>query len=312
MYKKIHKFPGGMLLVPMLISALINTISPNLLHMGGVTEGFLTTNGINYAIGATLFFSGVSLNLRSIVSVLKKQGLIILVKTVICLILVFLYLKLFGQAGVLGISTLAFVSALCSTNPALYLSMVSDYGEEDDKKAFCLVSLVCIPAYALLIFGISQTTPIDWTPIISALIPLFLGVIVGSLDVDFKKFFASGVAIMMPLLGWCFGAGINLVDALKAGPQGILLTLIFYVAILPITFVFERKILKSDGLSSMAMASIAGMSASVPQIIASSNPALQPYVSSAVAQIAMGVVLTSIVTPLLIKRLEKGKPMNEE
>ncbi len=307
MYKRITKFPGGMLLVPMFLSALFNTLFPGFFHIGGMTEEFLTTKGVNYAIGAALFFSGINLNLRSMVTVMKKQGLIILARMVICLVALFLYFQMFGQGGVLGISALALVPALCSFNPALYLAMASEYGEEEDKNAFGLVGLVAVPANALLVFGLFQPTPIDWMPVVSALIPLVLGIIVGALDADFKTFFAPGIGLMMPLMGWCLGAGINLLDAFKSGFQGVLLALLFYVAALPGTFLFERKVLKSNGVSAMAMTFIAGMSASVPQMIAAENPELWPYVPGAVAQIAMGVVITSIVTPLLIQRLKKSE-----
>ncbi|MBG9988002.1 2-keto-3-deoxygluconate permease [Aerococcaceae bacterium DSM 111176] len=32
------KIPAGMLLVPMVISALINTLNPEFFHIGGITE----------------------------------------------------------------------------------------------------------------------------------------------------------------------------------------------------------------------------------------------------------------------------------
>ncbi len=74
-----------------------------------------------------------------------------------------------------------------------------------------------------------------------------------------------------------------------------------------ILFAFERKVLKSDGVTSLAMSSIAGMSAGVPPIIVAAHPALHVYVSASVAQIVMGVVLTSLITPMLIKRLVSRK-----
>lgn len=80
---------------------------------------------------------------------------------------------------------------------------------------------------------------------------------------------------------------------------------------LPILLYVEIKLLKNDGISSLAISSIAGMSVSVPLLIAQANPSIQPYVSSATAQIAFGVVLTSIITPYLAKKLDTRNHLHD-
>lgn len=45
-----------------------------------------------------------------------------------------LFIALLGQSGVFGISALAFIVAICSMNPALYISIVNDFGDEVDKE----------------------------------------------------------------------------------------------------------------------------------------------------------------------------------
>ena len=67
----------------------------------------------------------------------------------------------------------------------------------------------------------------------------------------------------------------------------------------PIIFFFERKILKENGITTFGISSIAGLSVSVPAIIANSDPYLLEMSQTAIAQIALGVVLTSIITPIL-------------
>ncbi|MRI81866.1 2-keto-3-deoxygluconate permease [Aerococcaceae bacterium DSM 109653] len=304
MYNFMRKFPGGLLLVPMLLSALFYTFSPNLFRIGGMTQAMFTTDGLNYVIGLTCFCSGAGLNVHRIGKVLKKQGVLLLTKIIICVIASIIFIQLFGQAGIWGISAVAFIAAICSTNPSLYLALEDEMGTPDDVSAFGLVGLLCVPAYPMLIFGLSQETAIDWMPIISTLVPILLGMLVGNLDENMAKFLAPGVSVLTPFMGWSFGASINLIEAVQSGLQGVIITIMFYVLMVPILLMVETKFVKTDGISSLAISSIAGMSVSVPFIISQTNPAIEPFVASATAQIAFGVVLSSIITPFLAKKLD--------
>lgn len=304
MYNFMRKFPGGLLLVPMLLSAIFYTFSPELFRIGGMTQAMFTTDGLNYVIGLTCFCSGAGLNVHRIGKVLKKQGVLLLTKIIICVIASIIFIQLFGQAGIWGISAVAFIAAICSTNPSLYLALEDEMGTPDDVSAFGLVGLLCVPAYPMLIFGLSQETAIDWMPIISTLVPILLGMLVGNLDENMAKFLAPGVSVLTPFMGWSFGASINLIEAVQSGLQGVIITIMFYVLLVPILLMVETKFVKTDGISSLAISSIAGMSVSVPFIISQTNPAIEPFVASATAQIAFGVVLSSIITPFLAKKLD--------
>lgn len=180
---------------------------------------------------------------------------------------------------------------------------MQDYGNKEDMSAFGFVGLMCVPAYPMFVFSISQATQIDWTPIISTLVPMLVGIAVGNLDRNMAKFLTPAIPVFMPFMGWAFGSGINLIDATKSGFQGVLLTIIFYIIILPALIYGERIINKGNGISALAMTSIAGMSVSVPSLIALSNTAYEPFTQSATAQVAFGVVISSIVTPFLAKKL---------
>lgn len=304
MYNFMRKFPEGLLLVPMLLSAIFYTFSPKLFRIGGMTQAMFTTDDLNYVIGLTCFCSGAGLNVHRIGKVLKKQGVLLLTKIIICVIASIIFIQLFGQAGIWGISAVAFIAAICSTNPSLYLALEDEMGTPDDVSAFGLVGLLCVPAYPMLIFGLSQETAIDWMPIISTLVPILLGMLVGNLDENMAKFLAPGVSVLTPFMGWSFGASINLIEAVQSGLQGVIITIMFYVLMVPILLMVETKFVKTDGISSLAISSIAGMSVSVPFIISQTNPAIEPFVASATAQIAFGVVLSSIITPFLAKKLD--------
>lgn len=313
MLKFMNKIPGGLLLIPMLISALVNTFAPGFFAgFGGLTEAFLTSKGSNYIVALVCFCSANLLDLKSMSKVLKKQGTLLLTKMIICIVLSFAFMKAFGLEGIWGISAIAFVVGICSLNPSLYLALVSDYGVETDKAAFGLTGILSVPAFPLFVFSITQSGGVDWAPIISTLIPILLGIIIGNLDKDLAKMFSSTLGVLMIFMGWAFGSGINIIAALKAGPQGILLAIIFYTAMLPLIFLVETKVLKESGISTLAISSMAGLSVSVPTIMALNNPGLTDLAATATAQIALGVIITSIITPIITQRVAKSKGITKK
>lgn len=313
MLKFMKKIPGGLLLVPMLISALINTFAPGFFAgFGGLTEALFTAKGSNYIVALVCFCSATMLDLKSISKVLKKQGTLLLAKIILCIVFSFVFMKTFGLNGIWGVSAIAFIVGICSLNPSLYLALVNDYGVETDKAAFGLIGMLSVPAFPIFVFSITQGGGVDWTPIISTLIPIILGIIIGNLDKELSKMFSSIVGVLMIFMGWSFGASINIIEALKAGPQGILLALVFYILMVPIIYLVETKVLKESGISTLGISSMAGLSVSVPSIIAFNNPDFVPFASAATAQIALGVVITSIITPIITQRVTKlkGIPKN--
>ncbi|NLP22765.1 MAG: 2-keto-3-deoxygluconate permease [Erysipelotrichaceae bacterium] len=307
MLKFMRKLPGGTLLVPMLIAALINTFAPNLFKIGGLTEALFTPKGTNYVVGLVCFCSATTIDVKKIGFVLKKQGIILLFKIILCFMFGFGYISVFGQEGVLGISFIAFIATICSVNPSLYLALISDYGDEDDKLAFGLIALLCVPAFPMLVYSITNGGSVDWTPIISTFIPILIGVILGNLDKDMAMLFRPGMALLTPFMGWAFGSSINLIQAVQSGFAGIVITLFFYITMLPTIYIVETRLLKMSGMSTLGISSIAGLSVAVPMMIASNSPELFDIATEAIAQIAFGVVLTSIITPILAKWLADQK-----
>jgi len=58
---------------------------------------------------------------------------------------------------------------------------------------------------------------LDWMPVLSSLIPIAVGMLLGNLDKKFATLFAPGVSVLLPILGWNIGQGINLLEVAKAG-----------------------------------------------------------------------------------------------
>lgn len=305
MVKFMKKVPAGTLLVPMILSAILHTFWPNLFFIGGVTEEFLGGGGTNFIIGMLTFASGLGIDLSSVKSLLKRHGTIMLAKILVAVILSLLYRQIFGEAGIFGISAVAFVVAMVSMNPALYISLVDDFGTDLDKAAFGFTGIFSIPVIPVMIYSIGGQGEIDWLPIASTLIPLILGIVLGNLDPEFNDLFDGTIRVLLPVLGWAMGQSVNLIDAFQAGLSGILLAILYYVFMSSLV-VTDKYLLKNDGIPAMAMNSVAALSTATPAIIAVSNPEVAPFVSSAIAQILMANLISVVVTPAIVTKMAGG------
>ncbi len=69
--RAINRVPGGLMVVPLFIGMLINTFTPNLLKIGGFTEG-LSSAGYNTVLGMYLFTVGTKMTLNAAPRMLKR------------------------------------------------------------------------------------------------------------------------------------------------------------------------------------------------------------------------------------------------
>ena len=112
--------------------------------------------------------------------------------------------------------------------------------------------------------------------------------------------------IMLPFLGFCFGISVDLVTAFRSGLQGLILTLVFYVVSIIPSFFTDHWILRRPGYGSVAACCVAGLAIGAPTLIAQAVPEHAPYLQTATAQIALVMILTTVITPFLT-RFTAGK-----
>lgn len=304
--KFMNRIPAGNFIVPLVISMVLYTFFPNLLRIGTITESFLSADGSSFVIGMLCFSSGTTIKLNDLKDLIKFQGSLILVKMILSLVLAFGFLFMFGLEGIWGISGLAFVATIISINPAVYVALLTAFGRERDAGIYPFAGIIALPILPLIVMSVFASgglAGVNWMPVISVFVPLFLGMILGNIDSSFSDIFAKCLPALLMLLGWTLGQGMNFIEAIKSGVPGILMTAFFLVVTLPIIFMFEKRVLKGEGYSSIALTTIAGVSTSTPAAVAVALPELQPYVTSATAIILTGVVITSIVAPFLSAKL---------
>lgn len=304
--KFMNRIPAGNFIVPLVISMVLYTFFPNLLRIGTITESFLSADGSSFVIGMLCFSSGTTIKLNDLKDLIKFQGSLILVKMILSLVLAFGFLFMFGLEGIWGISGLAFVATIISINPAVYVALLTAFGRERDAGIYPFSGIIALPILPLIVMSVFASgglAGVNWMPVISVFVPLILGMILGNIDSSFSDIFAKCLPALLMLLGWTLGQGMNFIEAIKSGVPGILMTAFFLVVTLPIIFMFEKRVLKGEGYSSIALTTIAGVSTSTPAAVAVALPELQPYVTSATAIILTGAVITSIVAPFLSAKL---------
>ena len=226
-WKSLQKVPAGTMFVPLIIGAIITTICQGIFDfdlwgtLGNPMKDMFSSSGQMLIIGLMLFCTGTQLKLSDMADALHRGVLLILVRLGVAYGLCALFYALFGYEGFLGISFLAFVCAVTSANAALYMGIISPFGDKADKASFGIMLICSMPLLPLLFLGFYGEAGFGEAQvmqIISLIIPFILGMVLGNMDMDIRKVFAGGNAIILPFLGFEFGSTINLIEDAAAGP----------------------------------------------------------------------------------------------
>ena len=320
-WKTLQKVPAGTMFVPLIIGAIITTVCQGFFKfdlwstLGNPMKDMFSSTGQMLIIGLMLFCTGTQLKLSDMKDALRRGVLLILVRLGVAYLLCALFYMAFGYDGILGVSFLAFVCAVTSANAALYMGIISPFGDKADKASFGIMLICSMPLLPLLFLGFYGKAGFGEAQvmqIVSLIIPFILGMILGNMDAEIRKVFAGGNAIILPFLGFEFGSTINLIEAFKMIPQGLLLSVIYFIVVITPSYVFERTVLHRPGYASFASGSLAGVALVIPSMAAASNTAFEPYVTSAVAVLAFVLAVTNILCPFMVKFILGRHPANEQ
>lgn len=313
----LKKVPAGMMVVPMFISAIINTFFPEILQIGSFTTGVFTSAGTTAILGVQLICMGAQLQVKELVSVVRRGGVLLISKFAIGAAIGIAVGKIFGMEGILGLSSLAIISAVTNSNGSLYLALMSAYGDEIDQTAMSLLAINDGPFLTLVALGISGLANIPIISLIAVIVPIIFGMIIGNLDKKLAEFLKPGVSLLLPFVGITLGASIDITGILKGGLSGILLGAITVFISGPFVVFCDRVFNKRPGYAGWAVSSTAGNAIAVPAAIATVDPAWAPYVATATTQVAASTVFTAIFVPIMtswwIKKYGSPQaPLNNE
>lgn len=297
-----ERVPGGMMVVPLLIGALVKTFCPETPNFyGSFTNGLFT--GATSLLAVYYVCMGASINIRSAGYIAKKGGVLFASKVGIAAIIGIIMGQFLGETPVTegvfaGISTLAIVAALNDTNGGLYMALMGQYGKPRDVAAYTIMCLESGPFLTMVTLGLAGLSAFPWPTMIGAIFPLVLGMILGNLDSKMRDFLKGAAPVMIPFFALSLGFGLDLSKVWQAGLLGLCLG-VAVVVVTGIPLFFADRFTGGTGVAGLAAASTAGNAAAVPMIIAAANPAYQAAADSATILVAACVVVTAILTPLV-------------
>ena len=311
--EKMNKVPGGLIIIPLVAAILLNTFVPQALTIGGPTTALFKV-GSSAMMGIFLLICGTSINIRQAGLPLYKGAVLLILKCIAGALAVWVMGSWFGPAGFLGISTLAFVACLTSSNSSLYIALCSNYGDASDAGA---ISVFCIkdgPFVTMMVLGVSGLANIPFAALMSMLIPLLIGMLWGNLDERFKQLCAAAQPLIIIIMSFAIGANSSIDTVFTAGLSGIMLGAISAVTGIIFYFLYNLFLKKKTALGA-ALGTTAASSALTPAMVAQADSSLAVYVDAATAQLATASIITMLTAPVLVawfdKRLKARTPQPE-
>lgn len=301
--KTMERIPGGLMLVPLFLGAIINTFAPNSAeYFGSFTGGLMT--GTIPILAVWFFCMGAGIQLKSTGTILRKSGTLVITKIAVAWIVAIIAAQFLPEGGIqtglfAGFSVLTLVAAMDMTNGGLYASIMQQYGSKEEAGAFVLMSLESGPLMTMIILGSTGLAAFEPQVFVGAVLPFLVGFLLGNLDGDLRAFFSRATQTMIPFFGFALGNSIDLGVILDTGLAGIILgVLVIVVTGIPLMLA-DNYIGGGNGTAGIAASSTAGAAVANPMIIATMIPEFMPVAEAATALVAASVVVTSILVPII-------------
>lgn len=299
----IEKIPGGMMLVPLFLGAIVHTIAPDSgKYFGSFTNGLMT--GTVPILAVWFLCMGASIKIKATGTVLRKSGTLVVTKIAVAWVVAAIASRIIPEHGVevgffAGMSTLALVAAMDMTNGGLYASLMQQYGSKEEAGAFVLMSVESGPLMTMVILGTAGIASFEPHVFLGAVLPFLIGFTLGNLDPDLRAFFSNAVHTLIPFFGFALGNTINLNVILETGLLGCLLGVsVIIVTGIPL-MIADKFIGGGNGTAGVAASSSAGAAVATPVLIAEMVPHFKPMAPAATALVATSVIVTSVLVPIL-------------
>lgn len=306
------KLPGGLMIYPLFLGAFINTFFPQVLELGSFTTA-LFKDGVGAILGLFFFCMGAQLDFRQGAVTLEKGFAVLIAKVGAGIGIGLVAAFLLPGGNLLGLSALALIAAITNSNSALYVALTKQFGNLSDRGAVSVLSINDGPFITLIALGAAGLASFPAMMLVSILLPLVIGFILGNISQKAREFLKPGELLLIPFLGFIVGRGINFAALPQAGVQGIILGLISLLIVGPISMglLYLIHILRGrpraarNIIAGAAEATTAGNAIATPAAVAIADPRYEALQSIATAQIAAAVVTTAILVPFLVAWVNK-------
>jgi 2-keto-3-deoxygluconate permease len=301
--KTLQKIPGGLMIVPLLIGVMLNTFAPQALDIGGFTT-HLFRGGAMPLIAFFVLCHGSQINIKQAGVPVYKGITYTLLKFSVGALIGWTVGRLFGPAGVLGLTPLALVGAMTNSNGGLFVALTGKYGDSTDTGAISILSLTDGPFFTMLGLGLAGIADIPVMQLVAVLVPIFIGFILGNLDDDMRALLKHGTVVPIPFFAFALGAGLNFQNIIDAGFSGVLLGLMTVLIVGTVGFLASR-LFGNFRAAGAAIGTTAGNAAMTPAALVAADPSLLPFLEVATVQIATSVIITAVFCPIYVDWLDK-------
>jgi 2-keto-3-deoxygluconate permease len=298
----IEKVPGGMMVIPLLLGAIIKTFFPSALEVGGFTTA-IAKNPLAI-LGVFLVCMGAGMDFKAAPKALKIGIVQTITKYGVAVLMGLFVGHFFGADGFLGISSLAFIAAMSSTNGGLYTALTAEFGTKEEVGAIAVLSIKDGPFLTMIALGSAGLASIPLITLLGVILPLIIGVILGNIDADMRSFLSKAGMVMIPFFAFGLGCGINLKTIYLSGFSGLLLG-ILTVIICGFFTILTDKLTGGTGVAGAANASAAGNAVATPAAVAMVDVSLAETAKIATPQVAAAVITTAFLVPALTAFIAK-------
>ena len=312
--RTVERIPGGFMLVPLLAGAVTHTFVPHAAQFFGSFTGALFEGAL--PILAVFYVCvGAAIEVRALPQVVKRGGALLATKIALGIAAGVILGHFLGNDPVragwfAGVSTLAVVAAINDTNGGLYMALMNQYGSAEETAAYSVMGLESGPFLTMVTLGVAGLATFPWPTLLGAVLPLLIGLVVGNLDEELRKFLAQATPVMIPFFAFALGAALNLKLVWGAGLVGIGLGLAV-LTVSGVALLTVDRLCGGTGLAGVGAATTAGNAAAVPALVAAANHKYAEAAAPATVLVASSVIVTTMLAPLLTAwwdvRIRKGR-----